>query len=69
MMDRIKCSRKISLNRLCVKQPMPQDEDYTYYVLLSIKMYFKTTSSVLCYWSLFLCKGDPSLIAHCALIS
>ena len=47
--------RKFLLNRLCVKQPIPQDEDQGRCVLFSIKMYFKPISSVLFYWSLFLC--------------
>ena len=57
------------LNRLFVIQPIPQDEDYTYCVLFSIKMYFKLLSSVLFHWSLFLSYGgDFSLIVHCFLI-
>ena len=47
--------RKFLLTRMFVEQPIPQDEDYGRYVLLSIKMYFKSISSVFFYWSLFLC--------------
>ena len=61
--------RKFLLDRLFVKQPIPQNEDYTYCLFFSIQMYFNSISSELLNWSLFLCQGDFSVILHCTLIS
>ena len=61
--------RKFLLDRLFVKQPIPQNEDYTYCLFFSIQMYFNSISSELLNWSLFLSQGDFSVIVNCTLIS